>query len=129
VLGQDGYGARAFEWQAVRQHVKADYTQRVEIASPIQWLAVRLLRTHEVRRARHLSDSAVATVLRDPCDAEVRHQRAGDFSQDARRLFGRKWPAGRHSLRDGLALHIGHGEEDKVFHFVHDVDRHDVGVP
>src|SRR5213593_4140881 len=36
--------------------------------------------------------------------------------------------AGRDALGQGLARHIRHGEEDEVAHFVHRIDRHDVGV-
>ena len=55
-------------------------------------------------------------------------QRPGDLAQHPRRLGRRQRPALAHPLRERVALHERHREEDELARLLHREDRNDVGV-
>src|SRR2546426_5040933 len=55
MLREHRHPVRSFEWEATRQRVERDHTQRVDVTALVQGPAPRLLRAHELSRAEQMA--------------------------------------------------------------------------
>jgi hypothetical protein len=156
LLGQDLADGGCLEGEPPGEGVEGDRAKRVEIRPVIDRFAQGLLRAHEFGSAQHLATVERGRIADLPRDAEIGDHCAagcvleqdivrfdvsmddplfvrigecpGHLAEQLGRLGGGKGTALPHARTQGLALHVGHCEEDVASLFLDRIDRDDVRV-